>query len=295
MSLPLVPFAEATSLRPGAVLTSWSLEPIPTVGVVVAAILYGEGLGAVRRRAGPAFPTWRVGCFLAGLLVLFLALASPIDAYAPVLLSDHMVQHVLIMMVAAPLLVLGTPILLALRAAGPVARRRFILPVLHAAPVRALASPLVGWAAFAVVMWGTHVSAVYEAAVRSTGLHALEHVAYLGAALLFWRPVVGLEPGPGRLSHPARILFLFLAMPVTSLLGLAISASNHVLYPSYVAGAHLLGVSALSDQKLAGTMMWTAGMFLMAPALGLVLMDWMRHDEQQARRADARRASRAGP
>jgi putative membrane protein/putative copper resistance protein D len=293
VNIPLLVVAEATSLHPGAVLTSWSLEPLPTIGIVVAGILYVEGLRTVRRRGGPPFTAWRVGCFAAGLVVLFLALASPIDAYAPLLLSDHMLQHVLITMVAAPLLVLGTPILLALRAAAPATRRRVLLPVLHAAPVRALASPIVGWAAFAVVMWGTHVPAVYEAAVRSTGLHALEHLAYLGAALLFWRPVVGLEPGPGRLSHPARILFLFLAMPVTSLLGLAISASNHVLYPSYVASAHVLGVSALSDQKTAGTMMWTTGMFLMAPALGLVLLDWMRRDEQQARRADARRAGQS--
>jgi putative membrane protein len=282
--------AEATSLRPGAALSSWTLEPAPTIGIVVAALLYVDGLRTLRLRGGPAFPSWRVACFLGGLAVLFLVLASPIDAYAGLLLSDHMLQHILITMVAAPLLVLGTPILLALRAVRPKTRQRFLLPVLHAAPVRALASPLLGWAAFAVVMWGTHASPVYEGAVRSTGLHALEHLAYLASALLFWRPVVGLDPGPGRLSHPARILYLFLAMPVTSLLGLAISASNHILYPSYVTGADLLGVSALSDQHLAGTLMWTAGMFLMAPALGLVVLDWMRRDEQQARRADARRA-----
>ena len=160
MFLLLVPVAEATSLRPGTVLTSWSLEPVPTVSIVLAAILYVEGLRTVRRRGGPAFRGWRVRCFLAGLLVLFLALASPVDAYAPLLLSDHMVQHVLITMVAAPLLVLGTPILLALRAAGPGTRRRLLLPVLHATPVRVLASPLLGWGAFAVVMWGTHMSAV---------------------------------------------------------------------------------------------------------------------------------------
>jgi cytochrome c oxidase assembly factor CtaG len=227
---------------------------------------------------------------MGGLAVLFAALASPIDRYATLLLSDHMLQHVLITMVAAPLLLLGTPVLLALRVVGPRTRRRLLLPILHSASVRVLASPLLGFATFAAVMWGTHVSTVYEAAVRDAGIHALEHGAYLASALLFWRPVVGLDPGPGRLSPPARILYMFLAMPVTALLGLAISASNHVLYPSYVGGASQLGVSALSDQHLAGTLMWTAGMFLMAPALGLVLLDWMRRDEQQVRRADARRA-----
>jgi putative copper resistance protein D len=271
-------------------VTSWTLESIPTIGIVVAALLYVEGLRTLRARGGPAFPAWRVACFVGGLVVIFVALASPVDRYATMLLSDHMLQHVLITMLAAPLLLLGTPVLLALRALGPRTRRAVLLPVLQSAPVRALASPFLGFAAFATVMWGTHLAAVYEAAVRSPGIHVFEHGAYLASALLFWRPVVGLDPGPGRLSPPARILYLFLAMPVTSLLGLAISASNHVLYPSYVAGASQLGVSALSDQHLAGTVMWTAGMFLMAPALGLVLLDWMRRDEQQARRDDARRA-----
>jgi putative copper resistance protein D len=283
-----------TSLDPGVALSAWTLEPIPTVGIVVAALLYLEGIRSVRRRPGPAFPPGRIACFLGGLAVLFLALASPIDGYSGVLLSDHMLQHLLIAMVAAPLLVLGTPILLALRAASPETRQRFLLPILHSRFVRVLASPIVGWGTFALVMWGSHVSGLYEAALRSTGVHALEHFAYLASALLFWRPIVGLEPGPGRLSHPGRILYMFLAMPVTSLLGLAISASNHLLYPTYLAGANLLGISALSDQHLAGTLMWTVGMFLMAPAIGLVLLDWMRRDEQQALRAEARGAGQPG-
>src|SRR5207244_839016 len=118
-----------------------------------------------------------------------IGLASPIDTYAGLLLSDHMVQHVLITMVAAPLLVLGTPILLALRVARPRTRHRILVPLLRKAPVRTLASPVVGWGAFAVVMWGTHAPFVYEGALRNTGLHALEHLSYLTAALLFWRPV----------------------------------------------------------------------------------------------------------
>src|SRR5438874_8359361 len=191
---PLV--AAANSLSPGTTLTSWTLEPIPTVGTLLAALLYAEGLRAVRRRGGPSFPTGRVVCFMGGLAVLFLALASPIDGYATALLSDHMLQHLLITMVAAPLLVLGTPILLALRAAEPGTRQRVLLPILHSALVRTLASPLVGWGAFAVILWGSHAPVIYEAAVRSTGVHALEHLAYLVSALLFWRPIVGLEPGP---------------------------------------------------------------------------------------------------
>jgi putative membrane protein len=286
----MVPVVAPTSLEPASMLTSWTLAPVPTVGILLTALLYVEGIRSVRRRGGPAFPAGRVACFLGGSAVLFVALASPVDAYSGLLLSDHMLQHLLITMVAAPLLILGTPILVALRAMDPGVRQRVVVPLLRSWPVRVAASPLVGWGAFAIVMWGTHFSGVYETALRSERVHAFEHLVYLVSALLFWRPVVGLEPGPGHLSHPARILYLFLAMPVTSLLGLAIAASDHLLYPTYVFGANVLGVSALSDQHLAGTLMWTVGMFLTAPALGLVLLDWMRRDEQQALRADARRA-----
>src|SRR5438105_15642797 len=109
-------------------------------------------------------------------------------------------------MVSAVVLVLRAPTVVALRVAHPRTRLRILVPRLRKAPVRTLASPLVGWGAFAVVMWGTHAPFVYEGALRNTGLHALEHLSYLTAALLFWRPVVGLDPGPGGLSHPARIL-----------------------------------------------------------------------------------------
>jgi putative membrane protein len=282
--------ATPTSLGPGTALSSWTLPLVPTVGIVLAGLLYAEAVRTVRRRGG-SFPAGRVACFAVGLTVLFLALASPIDGYATVLLSDHMIQHLLLAMVAAPLVLLGTPVLLALRVSSSRVRHRFLVPALRSAPLRWLGSPVVAWGAFAVVMWGTHAPPIYEAAVRSEGIHALEHLAYFASALLFWRPVVGLEPGPGHLSHPARILYLFLAMPVTSLLGLTISASTHVLYPSYVIGASVLGVSPLADQHLAGTLMWTVGMFLMVPAIGVVLLDWMRQDERQALRADARRAS----
>src|SRR5438132_1172041 len=137
--------AQAAALPPGGALTSWSLEPLPTIGIVIAGALYVQGLRSLRLRGGPPFNRWRATCFLGGLVVLFLALASPIDTYAGLLLSDHMVQHVLITMVAAPLLVLGTPVLLALRVARPRTRHRILVPLLRKAPVRTLASPLVGW------------------------------------------------------------------------------------------------------------------------------------------------------
>ncbi len=278
-------------MTPGTFLTSWRLDPIPLAMTLAAGALYLAGARRVwRTRGRAAFPPPRAGFFFAGLAVVLVALESPVHAYADRVLSVHMAQHLLLTMVAAPLLVLGAPSILALQASTPSARRSVLLPVLRGPAGRVLGWPMLGWILFAAVMWGTHFSPVYEAAVRSEGIHALEHVGYLAAALLFWFPVVGLDPSPRRLSHPARILYLFLSMPVTAVLGLSIYSAGHVLYPSYVASSRLLGLSPLSDQRLAGALMWEGGMLVMVVALGAVLFDWMDREERRAEREDARRA-----
>ncbi len=239
----------------------------------------------VRRERGRGVLASRRRCFLAGLVVVFAALQSPIDADAATSLSVHMVQHLLLTMVAAPLLVLGAPVTLGLLA-WKGTPRRWLLSVLHSLPVRLLANPLVGWSLFFVVMWGSHLTGVYEAALRSGWIHAIEHLAYLGTALLFWMPVVGVDPVPSRLSHPARILYLFLAMPAMTFLGVAIYSARDVLYVDYL---RVEGVSrALADQQLAGAIMWEGAIFPIVLALAYVLIDWMRVDEREARRTDER-------
>jgi putative copper resistance protein D len=223
--------------------------------------------------------------FLAGLVVVFAALQSPIDAGAATSFAVHMVQHLLLTMVAAPLLVLGAPVTLALQAASPQRRRR-LLSTLRSAPVRLISAPIAAWSLFIVVLWGTHVTELYELTLKSPGIHTLEHLVYLATAVLFWIPVVGLDPAPSGLSHPARILYLFLAMPAMAFLGLALLSANHVLYPTYAA---VEGTSrALADQRMAGALMWTGTMFLIVPALGFVLLDWMRADDRATQRVDAR-------
>jgi putative copper resistance protein D len=197
-----------------------------------------------------------------------------------------MVQHLLLTMVAAPLLVLGAPVTLGLRASSPAFRHRWLLPLLRSWPVRLLSVPVVSWAQFALVLWASHFSPLYEAAVRSDGVHALEHLLYVASAVLFWSPVVGIDPSPKRLTHPARLLYLFLAMPQASFLGLAMWGATRVLYPSYQAA--LGPAAALDDQHLAGTIMGSAGMLVMVPALGLVFLDWLQREEREAARIDAR-------
>ena len=215
---------------PGA----WRLDPLIVGGLVSAALLYIEGVSRVKRAAeANGFPRRRVFYFMSGLIVVFVALQGPIEVRADARFSVHMVQHVLLAMVAAPLLLLGTPVTLALRACSARTRRRVLVPFLRSRAVAVLTQPLVGWSVFVVVIWGSHYTALYEAALGSALIHALEHLVYLATALLFWWPIVGLDPGPSRISHPARILYLFLAMAQTAFLGLAIYSADHVMYAHY--------------------------------------------------------------
>jgi cytochrome c oxidase assembly factor CtaG len=268
------------------ILASPLLEPPVTLGLILTGAVYVHAEGRVRRaRGGRRVTGRRRWYFLAGLVAIFAALESPIDTGAETSFSIHMIQHLLLTMVSAPLLVLGAPVTLALQAWPGIARRR-ILWFLRSAPIRLLTNPLVAWALFFGVMWASHLTGLYEATLRSDGIHSAEHLAYLATALLFWMPVVGVDPAPSHLSYPARILYLFLAMPAMAFLGLAIFSARHVLYPAYAA---VEGTArALADQRVAGALMWNGGMFLIVPALAFVLLDWMRADEREARRVDER-------
>ena len=252
--------------------------------LVAAALLWLVAARRVRAARGPAAVSWgRNALFLAGLGTIAVALASPVDAVAATRFSVHMVQHLLLTLVAAPLLVLARPVTLALQASTPATRRRRLLPALRSRPLAAITSPPLAWCGFALVMWATHFSPLYEDALANPGLHALEHLAYLGAAVLFWSVVAAVDPSPARLSPPARILYLFLAMPQMTFLGLAIYGARHVLYPAYGTGP-----AALADQRLAGALMGGSGVLVFLPAIGVLLLDWWAREERAAHRADAR-------
>jgi putative membrane protein len=270
-------------------LTTWSVDPLPWIGVLVAA---GGYLIAVRRvnRAHPRVPVprWRVVAWLAGLATILVALESAIDVYAGDFLTVHMVQHLLLAMVAPPLLALGAPITLALRTASPSTRQRFLLPVLHSRVVRVLASPFVAWSAFAVVMWLTHFSPLYDAALEDPALHTVEHGIFLAAGLLFWWPIVGADPSPWRLGYGARLAYVGLQMPLNAAVGLAIYFAATVLYPHYATIQRAWGPDALTDQQIGGVVMWGAGDLILLAAIPLVIAAWMRADARRSLRVDAR-------
>ena len=205
---------------------------------------------------------------LAGLATLAVALSPPVDARADATLAAHMVQHVALTMVAAPLLAAGLPRL---------AR------VVH---------PVVAWLLIAATGWLVHFTGLFEAATEHVPVHALEHALLFGTALLFWAQVVGppaSAAGPGgRLSHPVRLLYLVVAMPQNTFLALAISSSSRVLYPHYAAGRDALG-----DQRLAGGIMWVAGDLVLLAAVLLVAAAWARHEERENLIREAGEASGA--
>jgi putative copper resistance protein D len=273
-------------------LLRWQLDPAVLLGVVALTTLFGYGVRAARRR-GATVERSRVRYFAAAMLVMALALLSPIATLSEERFSVHMVEHLLLLFGTAPLLALSAPVTLALQAASGDVRRDVILRALHSRPVRAVTHPVVAWVLFAAVMYASHFSALYDAALRSGPLHALEHFLYLTAAALFWWPVIRRDPVPGRFPWPARLLYLGLAMPYQSLLGLAIYSSDSPLYPEYL--KHGTRDSVVDDQQLAGALMWVVGDVLMLTAIGLAVLGWMRHESREERRVDAKLdALRAG-
>lgn len=299
-------FAAATSVAAhGAVpteapsaaslLLGWTFEPLPTLGIAVAA---GWWWWAVRRVDG-AHPEHRVPvrrsvAFFGGLAALAFALLSGIDRYDTTLFSVHMVQHVLLTLVAAPLIALSAPITLLLRLASPATRHRWILPVLHSSVTRILAFPVVAWLIFAGVMWVTHFSPLFDAALEDPWVHDLEHALFLGSALLFWWPAVALDPAPWRMPHPARALYVFLQMPQNTFLAVVLLNLGTVLYPHYATLSRTWGPSALDDQRLAAGIMWIAGDAIFLSAILAIVFGWMRADARDTGRSDRRAAVELG-
>ena len=271
------------------VLLAWSLEAHVLLPLFATALVYRWAAGVVRR-AHPdnPVPRYRVWSWYLGLLVILIALESPIGTYDTTLFADHMVQHLLLVMVAAPLLAIGAPITLLLRVASPEWRQRVWLPILHSRLLRVVAFPVVSWSLFAAVMWASHFSSLFDAALDNDYIHLAEHALFLGSALLFWWPVVGADPSPWRLPHPARVAYLFLGMPQSSFLGLAIFSAPEPLYAHYVTLERSWGPSPLVDQQWAGGFMWAGGDAFFLVAMVLALWVWLRAEERAGRLADER-------
>jgi putative copper resistance protein D len=276
--------------------TGWSFDLEVWLPVIAAGVLFVWLVRSIDR-AHPTSPVprRRIASWFAGLAVLIVALQSPIERYDTTLFSVHMVQHLLVTLVAAPLLLLAAPVTQLMRAAPSDVRKRVLLPVLHSRVLVLLASPVIAWVVFAAFGYVAHFSPLFDAALEDPTLHSLEHVLFLATALLFWWPVVALDPLPRRLSPVARVGYLGLGMPWASFLGLAIFSASTILYPHYATLDRTWGPSPLEDQALAGGLMWAVGDLVFIIGLVLAVRVWLKAEEVEGRRIDQQLDRHATP
>jgi putative membrane protein len=265
-----------------ASVTGWSWNRWALAPLTCSALVYALGTTRLRLAAPrqKAVPAWARASFWAGWGVLFIALLSPVDTISAVLFSVHMTQHMLLMLVAAPLMVLGRPVVVAMwslpqRWRVGLMRREGSVPVKRS--VTLLTAPAVVWSLQAIALWSWHAPALFDAALKDNGIHAVQHASFFGAACLFWWSLV--YGRYGRLGYGAAVFYVFTTALHSSLLGALLSLASRPWYQTYVDRA---GVSALEDQQVAGFLMWVpAGALFVIIALALFAA-WLGEADRRA-------------
>ena len=276
---------------------TWNLSPPIVLLLLVSGVVYARGVWTLwsTGRRGRGVSLRRATCFFGGLLSLAGSVVSPLDHAGTELLSAHMGQHLALILVAAPLLVLGRPGVVAL-AALPRGWRRVTHGILARRPVRwamwMLTAPLVAWLVHAGVVWAWHVPGAYQAALRHQPVHLLEHASFLGTAMVFWW--VALEPGSHRRLAPGGdVLYLLTAWLQSGALGALFTFASVSIYPDYAIRATTLGVDPLKDQQVAGLIMWVpAGLVYLGVACAL-FVSWLQRVDAAGRRAEPAEVVRA--
>jgi putative copper resistance protein D len=262
-----------------------SFEPVPVLAVAVAALLYLVGVARLRRR-GDTWSWGRTAAWMVGLAVVVYATCGGVAVYDHALFSAHAVQHMLLATVAPIPLALGAPVTLALRAL-PKRPRRELLWLLHTPVAKVLAFPLVGFVVLVLSMYGLYFTSLYSASLNSDLLHDAIHAHFLFAGCLFFWPIIGIDPLPGRLPHWGRLMLLFITFPMHALLALAIMNYSEVFAGEYYrTHPRTWGTSLLTDQHNGGGLMWAAGELVGAVVFVALFAQWSRAEERQARRQD---------
>lgn len=274
-------------------LSRGSLDVAVAVNLLAAGALYVVGARHVSRR-DPDLPWPRraSAVFLVGLVMLALVHLGPMGAWSHTFLWVHMTQHLVSMMVAAPLLVLGAPVTLAFRAASPLQRRRVMVPALRSRAVRWLTDPFVTWFLFAGVLIGAHFTPFYDWALRNHDADVMiEKPLFLVVGFLFYFPLIGSNLQPRRPSYPVRLLSMASVMIPEAVVGAVIFFASTPLYPAFAEAARPFGPDVLLDQHLAGAAMWA--LIMVADSFWLMDMAvaWMRSEEVRTRRIDAQIAA----
>jgi putative copper resistance protein D len=261
-----------------AVATQWQFAPVVTGAVAVLAGLYGWGVIRVaRRHPARPWPQWRTALFGAGLLVIVIATQSGVGSYDDLLFYDHMIQHLMLLMVAPPLLIAGQPLTLLLHASrNP----------LHTWAKRVIRSPIASfltWPVFGAVCYGVavlvaHLTAVATYTAENQAAHDAEHVLFLLIGYLFYLPILGTEPIRWRLSYPVRFVLLVLLMPIDTFTGVALGYGS-ATSPGVPAGPRpTWAPSPVSDLHAGGAAMWVGGDALMFGLMMIVFFMWARDE-----------------
>ena len=276
-------------------LTTWGWEPFTIVGLALAAWLYVAGVCRIWRaagRTGAGIRRWEAGCFAAGWSALFVALVSPLHPWGKVLFAAHMTQHEILMLVAAPLLVLGKPLVASLRALpadwahtlAAAFNRPGWLRFWHVA-----SNAFSAWLVHFAVLWAWHVPSWFQATLDNEFVHAVQHLSFLLSALLFWWAVM--QGRSAAINYGLAVLYMFTTAIHSGLLGALITFARTAWYPAYAGKTDAWGLSALQDQQIGGLIMWVPACTVYIIAGLALFAAWLRESENRVLRREARAIS----
>jgi putative copper resistance protein D len=266
--------------------TAWELDLVVVISLLVTAAAYIWASSRLRAR-GDAWSVGRDIAFLGGGLgTIALAILWWPGVYDDTLFWAHMVQHMLLSMVAPIFLALGAPVTLVLRTL-PAGGRRRLSAALRSLPAKVLVNPLTGFALLFGTPFVLYYTGLYEASLRNDTLHQALHVHFIVAGCVFFWPMVGLDPVPGRLAYPMRLILLFVTLPAHAWLGISIMSDNEVIAGSYYrALGRTWGPSLAHDQAIGGGLLWTTGDLVGVIVVAALFVQWVRADRREATRLD---------
>ncbi len=250
----------------------------------LAALFYAVGVTRAQRLGRATPPPWRRISFGAGIALVLIALIGPVDTLSGQYFTMHMAQHLLLVLIAPPLLLLGAPVVMVLRGLPPFLQRPVFVTVARNRVMRRVTRTLlhshVALGLFLATLWLWHVPQLYSAAVTDDFVHLLEHTAFFWPAVFFWWNVVDSWPFRARLSAPRRLLYIFLATAGLKLVGVLITVSGQVLYTAYLLPRDGTAFAALDDQRIGGLIMWMGGGLYMLLPLAIIFFRWAQQDAQ---------------
>lgn len=272
---------------PLRLLTEATLDPVMTTGLLLAAAAYLWGVRRLRAR-GDEWSTARTAAWLLGGLGSIAATTlSGVAAYENTLFSVHMMQHMVLSMVAPVFLALGAPVTLALRTL-PAGGRQVMLDVLHSRAVRVLTFPLIPFLLFVASPFALYFTGWYPATLGNEWLHQGMHLHFLLVGCLFFWPLVGLDPVPGQVAHPLRMLILVATLPLHAILGLTIMNESRLIAGTHYLSLDLFWSDPVSEQRVGGGLLWASGDLVGLIMLGAAAYQWMRASEREGVREDRR-------